>query len=133
MKIGKKNIIALALAASLSVGAVSPAFAQAPTRKELERRQQKKNEWRNIAYIAGALGVYGLLKDDKTLFFAGTIGALYAADRYEKDRKSQNKLERLRAEYFSRPYFFRDGTKYIRHTAYKNGKKVYYFSKVKRK
>lgn len=130
MRIGKKNIIALALVASISVGAVSPTYAQ--SRKELERRQEKKNEWRNIAYAAGALGVYGLLKNDKTLFFAGTIGALYAADRYEKDRKSQNKMERLRAEYFSRPYFFRDGTKYIRHTAYKNGKKVYYFSKVRR-
>jgi len=130
MRIGKKNIIALALVATMSAGAISPTFAQ--SRQELEQRQKMKNEWRNIAYLAGALGVYGLLKDDKTLFFAGTIGALYAADRYEKDRKSQNKMERLRAEYFSRPYFYRDGTKYVRHTAYKNGKKVYYFSKVRR-
>jgi hypothetical protein len=118
----------------IALGAAAPAMVNAQSLKDLEklidRRQDKKNEWRNIAYGAGGLGVLGLLKGDRTLFFAGTAGALYSAYRYEQDRKSQSKLARTKAAYFSRPYFYRDGKKYVRKTTWKNGKKHYYFAKA---
>jgi hypothetical protein len=111
-----------------------PAMASAQNIRDLEklidRRQSKKNEWRNIAIGAGALGVLGLLKKDNTLFFAGTAGALYSLHRYEQDRKSQSKLNRARASYFSKSYFYRDGKRYERRTVTKNGKKHYRFVRV---
>ena len=124
------------LAKFVALGAVASMFAapmtvQAQSIRDLEnlvnRRQQKKNEWRNIAIGAGALGILGLLKKDNTLFFAGTAGALYSLHRYEQDRKSQSKLANARAQYFSKPYFYRDGKRYERRTVYKNGKKYYRF------
>lgn len=96
-------------------------------------RQDTKNEWRNIATVAGVAGLIGLLKNDKTLFFAGTAGALYGAWRYEEDRKSQNKAHRARAAYFARPYFVRDGVRYNRKTVWKNGKKYYQFVRASKK
>jgi hypothetical protein len=117
----------------IALGVAAPTMAKAQSLKDLEklvkRRQDKKNEWRNIAYVSGGLGILGLLKKDNTLFFAGTAGALYSAYRYEQDRKSQSKLQRTRAAYFSRPYFYRDGQKYTRKTSWKNGKKYYYFAR----
>ncbi len=120
-----------ALAFSMAFGAMSPAFAQAPTNAEIERRQRMKNEWRNIAAAAGLLAVIGLLKDDGTLTFVGTTGALYSLHRYEQDRKSHDRLRRLRAEFFSRPYFYRNGVRFNRRTTVKNGKRYYYFVKAK--
>lgn len=120
----------VALAATVSTIAV-PALAPAQSLRDLERlvdrRQQKKNEWRNIAIGSGALGILGLLKKDNTLFFAGTAGTLYSLHRYEQDRKSQNRLATTRAAYFSRPYFYRDGKRYDRKTVRKNGKTYYQF------
>lgn len=94
---------------------------------ENERRQQTKNEWRNIAYLSGALAVIGLLNKDDTLTFAGSAGALYSLYRYEQDRKSQNQAHRLRAQYFSQPYFYRDGRKFERRTVSRNGERYYQF------
>ncbi|MGV3614443.1 MAG: hypothetical protein ACO1SV_03820 [Fimbriimonas sp.] len=120
----------VAFGAIASMAAV-PAMADAQSLRDLERlvdrRQSKKNEWRNIAIGAGALGVLGLLKKDNTLFFAGTAGALYSLHRYEQDRKSQSKLARARASYFNKSYFYRDGKRYNRKTVYKGGKKYYRF------
>lgn len=90
-------------------------------------RQDTKNEWRNIAIGAGALGVLGALSGDRTLAFAGAAGSLYSLNRYEQDRRSQRREERLRAEYFSRPYFYRDGHRYARRTVYRNGSQYYRF------
>jgi hypothetical protein len=95
--------------------------------RQYNRRQQTKNEWRNIAIGSGALGVLGLLNHDSTLTFAGAAGALYSANRYEQDRKSQNSQYKARAEYFSRPYFYRDGTRYDRRTVNRNGQQYYQF------
>lgn len=142
------NILA---AAALTFGAVSPVLA-VPAQKlsgadnglhlgflnvnsdwlnatatQSSRRQKTKNEWRNLAIAAGALGVLGLLKKDNTLTFAGAAGALYSAYRYEQDRKSQSKIDRARAAYFSKPYFVRNGKRYDRKTVVKNGKKYYQF------
>ncbi|HZO91950.1 MAG TPA: hypothetical protein VFB38_26775 [Chthonomonadaceae bacterium] len=90
-------------------------------------RQETKNQWRNIAIGAGALGVLGLLKHDSTLTFLGTAGALYSLNRYEHDRKSQSSIDRARAAYFSRPYFYRNGHRYTRKTVWRNGHKYYQF------
>lgn len=97
---------------------------------EYDRRQQSKNEWRNIAYLSGAAAILGLLKHDKTLTFAGTAGALYSLYRYEQDRKSQNRLDRLRASYFSQPYFYRDGVRYDRRLVSRDGERYYQFSRA---
>lgn len=125
-----KNLCAGMLVAAMLSGAVLPpitASAQSSLDRESKRRQQKKNEWRNIAIGSGVLGIIGLLRHDNTLFFAGTAGSLYSAWRYEQDRKSQSRTDRARAEYFSKPYFYRDGKRYTRKTVYKNGKKYYRF------
>lgn len=106
---------------------LASAGAFAPQSAAYKHREKTKNEWKNIAIGAGVLGVIGLLKDDGTLTFLGTAGALYAAHRYEEDRKSQSKMRRARAAYFSRGYFYRDGKKYTRRTVHKGGKKYYQF------
>jgi hypothetical protein len=95
--------------------------------RENDHRQRTKNEWRNIAIGAGALGVLGLLNHDNTLTFAGAAGALYSLNRYEQDRRSQSRLESARAEYFSRPYFYRDGVRYTRRTVTRHGRTYYQF------
>lgn len=96
-------------------------------RQESERRQQTKNEWRNLAIGAGAVAILGLLQNDSRLVFAGAAGALYSAHRYEQDRKSQNKLDRARAHYFSQSHFYRDGKRYDRRVVTQNGQKYYQF------
>jgi hypothetical protein len=127
MKLGNAMVCALALTSTAMVAMPSSAFSQ--TRAQLRHRQQTKNDWRNIAAVAGGLSVLGLLQHDNTLFFGGLAGALYSANRYEQDRKSQSRTQRLRASYFSKPYFYRNGTRYDRRVTYKNGRKYYYFAK----
>lgn len=101
------------------------------TQNELDRlsnrRQQTKNEWRNIAYVSGAVGLLGLLKKDNRLVFAGAAGTLYSLYRYEQDRKSQSSIDRARASFFSRPYFVRDGQRYDRRMVTRNGQRYYQF------
>lgn len=92
-----------------------------------KRRQQTKNEWRNLAILSGAVAVIGLLEKDNRLVFAGAAGALYSLDRYEKDRKSQSKIDRARAAYFTRGSFTRNGKYYSRRTVKKDGKTYYQF------
>jgi hypothetical protein len=95
-----------------------------------DHRQDTKNEWRNIAYLSGAVLAYGLIKHDNTVAFAGGAGALYSLYRYEQDRKSQNDLKRLRATYFSHDYFYRDGVRYDRRLVTRDGVKYYQFVRV---
>jgi hypothetical protein len=121
-----------ALAATTALPMTAPAQDWNNLGKVLQNRQNKKNEWRNIAIGSGALGILGLLKHDNTLFFAGAAGALYSSYRYEQDRKSQSKMQRTRAAYFSKSYFVRDGQRYDRHTKTVKGKKYYYFARHKR-
>ena len=92
-------------------------------------RRETKNEWRNIAAGAGALGVLGLLSGDSTLGFLGAAGTLYSLNRYEQDRRSENRTDRLRAEYFSRPYFYRDGVRYERRLVDRDGRRYYQFER----
>jgi hypothetical protein len=85
------------------------------------------NDWRTIADLAGLLAVIGILDHDDTLTFAGTAGALYSLDRYDQDRYSNDRSCRLRAEYFSHPYFYRNGRRYDRETVNRNGEEYYRF------
>lgn len=94
---------------------------------EIDRRNQTKNEWRNLAIGSGLVSVLGLLSKDSTLTFAGAAGSLYSLYRYEQDRKSQSSLERGRAYYFSQPYFYRNGTRFDRREVTKNGQRYYQF------
>ena len=103
------------------------AGAQGRLDRESHHRQQTKNQWRNIGIGSAALGLFGLLKHANTLRFAGAAGALYSANRYEQDRKSQSKTDRARAEMFSRRSFDRDGHHYVRRTVHKNGHTYYQF------
>ncbi|MCC7229081.1 MAG: hypothetical protein IT203_01720 [Fimbriimonadaceae bacterium] len=118
----------------VAVSVAAPSMVQAQSIRDLDklinRRQDKKNEWRNIAIASGAVGILGLLNHDSTLTFVGTAGALYSAYRYEQDRKSQSKLNRTRAAYFSRGSFTRNGKRYVRKTTWKRGKKYYYFARA---
>ncbi|MGV3618865.1 MAG: hypothetical protein ACO1SV_26365 [Fimbriimonas sp.] len=95
--------------------------------READRRQDTKNEWRNIAIGSGALGLLGLLTKDNTLTFGGAAGALYSLTRYEQDRKSQNRYDRTRSSYFDRDHFYRDGVRFDRRTVTKNGQRYYQF------
>lgn len=96
---------------------------------EYYRREQTKNDWRNLANVSGLLAVIGLLNDDPTLTFMGSAGALYSNYRYQQDLRSQDRICRLRAQYFSQPYFYRDGQRYSRHSVSRNGQQYYQFCK----
>jgi hypothetical protein len=125
-----KNLFA-GLLALLMIGGflATPTTVSAQTQAS-RHRQKSKNQWRNAAYAGGGLTVLGLLKHDSTLTFVGAAGALYSANRYEQDRKSQSKIDRARAQMFARRSFTRNGHSYRRYTKMKNGKKYYYFKRV---
>ena len=134
MKITTHSIaLAGVLLGSILAPSIAPAFAPAQNLSDLQNildnRQDKKNEWRNTAIGSGAVGILGLLQKDNRLVFAGAAGALYSSWRYEQDRKSQSKLQRTRAAYFSRDHFNRNGYRYDRKVKWKNGKKYYYFAR----
>jgi len=125
-----KAICASLLAATMLGGiALTPMTAKAQRwlDQASHHRQQTKNTWRNVAIGAGAVGVYGLLKHDNTLAFAGAAGALYSASRYEHDRKSQSRIDRARYSYFSKDHFYRNGHRYNRRTVTRNGHRYYQF------
>lgn len=85
------------------------------------------NEWGQIALVAGGVGLLGALEHDDTLCFVGTAGALYSFARYEDDLHSDDRACRLRAEYFSRPYFYRDGRRFERVEVNRHGDRFYRF------
>lgn len=85
------------------------------------------NDWDSIAAISGGVALLGALDDDPTLFFAGTVGALYSLSRYDDDRYSDDPVLRLRASYFSRPFFWRHGVRYDRVIVHRGGHEYYRF------
>jgi hypothetical protein len=97
--------------------------------RRYDDRQDSKNEWRNIAMGAGAIGLLGLLNKDNTLTFAGALGALYSLNRYEQDRRSQNSYDRARSRFFDYDHFYRDGVRYDRRTVNRNGERYYQFER----
>ena len=127
-----KTIFASLMAATVLGGVTltpTAASAQIWNMRAYRHRQEKKNEWRNIAIGAGALGVVGALTHDETLFFTGAAGSLYSTYRYDQERRSHDRTERLRARYFSRPYFYRDGERYNRVSVWQDGQKYYRFER----
>ena len=112
---------------ALASFAVAPLSASAQSSKH---RQEQKNTWRNLAIGSGAVGLLGLLKHDDTLTFLGAAGALYSANRYEQDRKSQSKQDHARYLMFQRGSYTRNGHRYKRKTIVKNGQKYYQFVRV---
>jgi hypothetical protein len=92
-------------------------------------RQQTKNNWRNAAIGAGALGVAGLLTHNSTLAIVGGAGSLYSLSRYEHDRKSQSKADHDRAAMYGRSSFTRNGHRYHRRTVTRNGHSYYTFDR----
>ena len=126
-----KALLAGLLAVSMVGGMMAtPSIASAQSAAS-RHRQKTKNDWRNAAYLGAGLGVLGALNHDSTLTFLGTAGAIYSADRYEHDRKSQSRIDRERAAYFARGYYTRNGHEYRRYTTYRHGKKYYYFKRVR--
>lgn len=127
------------LLVSLTVGfallapalAPTPAYAQSKKTKAQQHRQKQKNDWRNLGYLGGAVGLYGLLKHDNALAALGLGGGAYSAYRYEQDRKSQSKADRQRAALFNRRSFNYQGHHYVRASGVKKGKKFYYFKKTR--
>lgn len=111
---------------------ITSAFVCAPMRgrsqnRASDHRQETKNNWRNIGIGSAVVGLLGIAKGDSTLTFAGAAGALYSANRYEQDRKSQNQSSRARAEMFRRKSYNRNGHHYVRRTVKKNGHSYYQF------
>ncbi len=98
---------------------------------QTDHRQQTKNEWRNIAYGAGAVALLGLLQKDNRLVFGGAAGALYSLMRYEQDRKSQNSVNRATSRYFDNDHFIRDGVRYDRRLVTQNGQRYYQFVRAR--
>ena len=121
--------------AALAIGTASLGLAPAANAQSLNdlinRRQGKKNEWRNLGIAGGAAGIFGLLTGNKTVAALGLGGGLYSAYRYEQDRKSQSKLSQQRAALFNRKSFDHNGHHYVRRTKWVKGKKNYYFAKVR--
>src|SRR5437868_8769233 len=121
-----KALLAGLMAVSMVGGMVAtPNIAMAQS-SESRHRQHTKNDWRNAAYLGAGLGLLGALNHDSTLTFVGAAGALYSANRYEQDRKSQSKIDRARARIFALHSFTRNGHEYRRYTTYRHGKRYYY-------
>ena len=80
----------------VSGGNVAQAQSRRSRQEQAAKQQKNKNDWRNLATIAAGASAFGFIKDDPTLGFVGALGALYSADRYEKERKSQDKTARAR-------------------------------------
>ena len=72
------------------------------------------NEWLGIAALAGGAALIGALSNDPTLVFLGDVGASFAIVEYNADLQSPSPELRLRAAYFGKPYFWRDGVRYDR-------------------
>jgi|GEM_PF-1911657 len=116
----KHNVLKLATLGLVVTTLAVPAMSEAQSRDQLRRRQQQKNQWRNIGYGSAAVGLYGLLKGDRNLAILGGAGAAYSAHRYEQDRKSQRRLQ--------------DQARYGRYQRYSNNSRDYrYYSSSSRK
>jgi hypothetical protein len=124
-----RSIVASAIAC-LAIGGATLAPVTIQAQNWSQHRHNMQNDWRNIAIGSGALGLLGLLNHDNTLTFVGAAGALYSYNRYDQDRRSTSRMRRLRAEYFNRPYFYRDGTRYERRSVWRHGQRYYQFVRV---
>lgn len=119
------------IAAAVALGVTSIGLAPTANAQSINdlinRRQGKKNEWRNLAILGGAAGLVGLFTKNKTIAALGLGGGLYSLYRYEQDRKSQSKLAQQRAALFNRKSFTYNGKRYVRKTRVKDGKRYFQF------
>ena len=120
----KANMTALLAAAVVGASALPavPAAAQ-----DSHHRQQTKNQWRNAAIGAGAVGIYGLVKHNTALTAVGAAGTLYSLNRYEHDRHSQSHMDHVRAARYSRSAYSSNGHRYVRRTVVRNGQRYYQY------
>jgi hypothetical protein len=79
----------------------------------------------SIAALSGGVALLGVLSDDPYLVFAGEVGSLYSLSQYQIDLDSQDPQFRLRAQFFTRPFFWRDGVRYDRHMVEQGGSRYY--------
>jgi len=125
-----KTILSSVLMTAVIAGSITvplTASAQSQQDKASKHRQKTKNDWRNLSYGAGAVGVLGLLKHDNTMTIVGVAGTLYSLDRYEHDRKSQSHIDHSRSAYYHRTSYMHNGHRYVRKIVTKNGKRYYQF------
>lgn len=131
MKLFNANLTQWVAALTVATVGAAPMAASAQSHREMQHRQNQKNTWRNLGIAGGVVGVYGLLKGDRTLAIAGLAGGAYSAYRYEQDRKSQSHMERERARMFSQRTIIRNGHRYERRTWTKHGHRYYSFVRVR--
>lgn len=106
-----------------------PSVSMAQSRHDWNRREQTKNEWKNLGIGSAAVGLIGLLSKNNNLMWAGIAGTGYSAYRYEEDRKSQNSMRRQRAELYRHRVVYMDGHRYRRHDSWKHGVKYMRFER----
>jgi len=107
----KRAWTAIGLLAVFGATSVVPGVVFAQSSKAANR-QKNKNTWRNAAGAAAAIAGYGLIKGNSTATVLGAAGAAYSANRYEKDRKSQDAAKRARASYHRTGNYTHNGRKY---------------------
>ena len=82
----------------------------APLAANADSLQDRKNNDRNIAIGAGAVGLYGLLNHNSAATVLGLAGAAIAGSQYEQDRHQQSVQNNdWRGDYYRRDYDNRDG------------------------
>jgi hypothetical protein len=94
-----KKIITNTLAVlTLGTAMVAPSMASAQSWRggSYQHRQDQKNQWKNLAIGAGAVGLLGILTHNNTLTLGGLAGAAYSGYRY--DQKNRNSSSRYRNE-----------------------------------
>lgn len=85
------------------------------------------NDWSGIAIGFGGVSLLVGLHNDPTLVFQGSIGEPFPVSRYELDLHSSDPQLRLRATYFSKPYFWRNGVRFDRVSVVIGGQHYYRF------
>jgi len=123
---GKKRAMQAHLAGSPKQMARQAARESIKMEKQAAKKEAK-HEWKGIAANAGLSQYLSLLDRDPTLSFSGKTGALYPVAQLSADKTSSDPADRLRALYFSKTYFIRDGVKYTRHSKTESGVKNYLF------
>ena len=98
-----KKVYTSALAV-LAVGTAMMAPSMASAQSWSSHRQSQKNQWKDLAIGAGALGVIGALTHNDGLTLGGLAGALYSGYRYDQDGRyhDYNRYDRDRDRNWNR-------------------------------
>jgi|SRR5579862_8965663 len=88
---------------------------------------REHSDWNDLILGFGFIGLVGALEHDDCLVFVGGAGALYSLWRYDEDRDCDDPYRRARAEFFSVPYFYRDGCRFERRIVVRGGDRFYQF------